>query len=96
MTAMCVVFAAFGIGFLYLGWRLVRVLEQLVGLYAKYATALSPVRSSGQTSSVPDQIGQSHAEGNRSHTAKVPEIPPEAILRRAPKPAGFGKSQSDS
>lgn len=71
------------LAWLWLAWRVVRAFETLVANDAKRRQA-APILS-GPIASQFEQIGKKAPE-----TLSVPQVSPEAILKRTPKPAGFG------
>ena len=74
---------------LLLARRVVCALEKWVEYYGQRReapTVWSPSPSQGTSS----QVGQVTQEVRRPTELVVPQISPEAILKRAPKPAGFG------
>ncbi len=85
-----VVILVFVLGWLYLGYRAVRTFEKLVTLYGQRKESTAIVWPSSSTPGTSSQVGQTSQEVRRSTAGSVPDIPPEVILKRAPKPVGFG------
>ena len=80
---------------LYLGYRVVSAMDKWVDYYGRRREAPVPP---GQAQSPSGQVVQAPQEVFRSRPPRetqVPDVPPESILRRAPKPAGFGGGYGD-
>lgn len=88
-TVDCAIFGVLALAWLYLGYRIVLLLEKLVGIYGQRKET-SAVWPSGSIASASSQISQVAEKISRSTDIRVPEIPPEAILRGPVKSAGFG------
>ncbi len=85
----------FTAGCLYLGYRMVRISEILVKLYGqRKEQPVSIVWPSGPVASTPVQVSQATQEVRRptTNSTDVPEVSPEIILKRTPKPTGFGST----
>ncbi len=74
-------------GAFYLGLRLVRAFEKWVDYYGSRKETVWPP---SQAPSTPSPVSQVAPLPARVPESRVPELVPEAVLRRAPKSAGFG------
>lgn len=76
-------------GVLYIGFRVVRAFEKWV-MYYGHRKETSVFRPSGPTQSPSVQVGPVVPEVRKPTDLSVPQVDPAAILKRAPKSAGFG------